>query len=66
MKITILGAGAWGTALALSLASKNEVVLWGRNPEMMQRMQTERSNQDYLPGFSLPPSIQASADFEIR
>jgi glycerol-3-phosphate dehydrogenase (NAD(P)+) len=65
MKITILGAGAWGTALALSLASKNEVVLWGRNPEMMQRMQAERSNQDYLPGFSLPPSIQASADFDL-
>lgn len=65
MNITILGAGAWGTALAISLAARNDVVLWGRNPAMMQRLQSTRLNQDYLPGFSLPPTLQASADFDL-
>jgi glycerol-3-phosphate dehydrogenase (NAD(P)+) len=65
MKITILGAGAWGTALALSLADRNEVLLWGRNPKVMQQMASERVNADYLPGFNLPPQIQVSADFDM-
>ncbi|MFZ6749242.1 NAD(P)H-dependent glycerol-3-phosphate dehydrogenase [Undibacterium sp. Ren11W] len=64
MNITILGAGAWGTALALTLASKNQVILWGRHPQMMQEMQSSRNNQTYLPGFELPPAIQATADFD--
>jgi glycerol-3-phosphate dehydrogenase (NAD(P)+) len=62
MKITILGAGAWGTALAISISARNDVVLWGRNPEMMQRIQSERVNQDYLPGFSLAATVVATAD----
>ncbi|MDO9192827.1 MAG: NAD(P)H-dependent glycerol-3-phosphate dehydrogenase [Undibacterium sp.] len=65
MKITILGAGAWGTALAIALAAKNEVVLWGRNQIMMSRLQADRVNQDYLPGFTLPQQLQATADFDI-
>ena len=36
MKITILGAGAWGTALAIPLARKHQVVLWGRNAQAMK------------------------------
>ncbi|WP_295752028.1 NAD(P)H-dependent glycerol-3-phosphate dehydrogenase [Undibacterium sp.] len=64
MNISILGAGAWGTALALVLASKNQVILWGRNRQMMQEMQSSRNNLSYLPGFVLPPTIQATADFD--
>ncbi|MCX7220005.1 MAG: NAD(P)-dependent glycerol-3-phosphate dehydrogenase [Burkholderiales bacterium] len=64
MNISILGAGAWGTALALALASKNQVILWGRNRQMMQEMQSSRNNLSYLPGFVLPPAIQATADFD--
>jgi glycerol-3-phosphate dehydrogenase (NAD(P)+) len=64
MNISILGAGAWGTALALALASKNQVILWGRNLQMMQEMQSSRNNLSYLPGFVLPPAIQATADFD--
>ncbi|AZP11677.1 NAD(P)H-dependent glycerol-3-phosphate dehydrogenase [Undibacterium parvum] len=64
MKISILGAGAWGTALALALASKNQLILWGRNRQMMQEMQSTRNNLSYLPGFVLPPTIQATADFD--
>ncbi|CAN5901071.1 NAD(P)H-dependent glycerol-3-phosphate dehydrogenase [soil metagenome] len=62
MNITILGAGAWGTALAVSLAARNDVVLWGRKPEVMQHMQLTRVNQDYLSGFTFPAKLQATAD----
>ena len=65
MKITILGAGAWGTALAISLAARNEVLLWGRNQKMMSQLQIDRTNQNYLPDFIFPPRLQATADFDM-
>ncbi|NUU03753.1 NAD(P)H-dependent glycerol-3-phosphate dehydrogenase [Herbaspirillum robiniae] len=64
MKITILGAGAWGTALAIPLARKHDVILWGRNAEAMQQASQQRENQLYLPGFPLPAELAVSADFE--
>ena len=42
MNITILGAGAWGTALAISLAERHNVVLWGRNKSVMQEIAAKR------------------------
>ena len=65
MKITILGAGAWGTALAISLSAKNDVVLWGRNQVLMSHLQTNRTNQDYLPNISFPQQLRASSDFDF-
>ena len=65
MNITILGAGAWGTALAISLASKNDVVLWGRNHLMMAQLQADRVNQEYLANFSFPAQLHATADFDL-
>jgi glycerol-3-phosphate dehydrogenase (NAD(P)+) len=62
VKITVLGAGAWGTALALSLAARHEVLLWGRNREAIGRMAAARENHDYLPGFALPPQLRLSGD----
>ena len=61
--VTVLGAGAWGTAVALALAARHRVVLWGRNPEAMAAMSTARENASYLPGFRFPDSLQATADF---
>jgi glycerol-3-phosphate dehydrogenase (NAD(P)+) len=60
--IAVLGAGAWGTALALALAKKNQVMLWGRNSSQMQAMQRERVNHRYLPDFPLHPELQVTAD----
>lgn len=63
MKITILGAGAWGTALAIALAARHQVVLWGRNQQAMQDADTQRENRAYLPGFALPGNLTVTADF---
>lgn len=63
MNITILGAGAWGTALAMSLTYRHAVVLWGRDAAVMQDAQQHRENSTYLPGFRLPDSLSLSADF---
>lgn len=63
MKITILGAGAWGTALALALAARHQVVLWGRNQESMRAAAVQRENAA-LPSFPLPDTLLLSADFE--
>ncbi|SFB76658.1 NAD(P)H-dependent glycerol-3-phosphate dehydrogenase [Massilia yuzhufengensis] len=63
-KITVLGAGAWGTAVAISLASRHDVLLWGRNPAQMAETEGARENLHYLPGHPLPASLKVSADFE--
>jgi glycerol-3-phosphate dehydrogenase (NAD(P)+) len=62
--ITVLGAGAWGTAVAIALAARHEVLLWGRNPEQMAATEAARDNLSYLPGQPLPPALRVSADFE--
>jgi glycerol-3-phosphate dehydrogenase (NAD(P)+) len=62
--ITVLGAGAWGTAVAIALAARHDVLLWGRNPEQMAATEAARDNVTYLPGHPLPPSLRVTADFE--
>ena len=62
MKITVLGAGAWGTALALTLAARHDVHLWGRNADAMAQMAARRENADYLPGFALPATLAVGSD----
>ncbi|MBZ0096995.1 MAG: NAD(P)-dependent glycerol-3-phosphate dehydrogenase [Sulfuricella sp.] len=58
MKIAVLGAGAWGTALAVSLAARHEVHLWTRNPAQCAEMAEERVNRRYLPGFPFPDALR--------
>ncbi|MFC5549269.1 NAD(P)H-dependent glycerol-3-phosphate dehydrogenase [Massilia aerilata] len=62
--ITVLGAGAWGTAVAIALAARHDVLLWGRNPEQMAATEAARDNVSYLPGHPLPSSLRVTADFE--
>ncbi|MBQ5950116.1 NAD(P)H-dependent glycerol-3-phosphate dehydrogenase [Massilia sp. ST3] len=62
-KITILGAGAWGTAVAIALAARHDVLLWGRNRQQMRDTEAARENA-YLPGHPLPPSLRVGSDFE--
>jgi glycerol-3-phosphate dehydrogenase (NAD(P)+) len=63
-RITILGSGAWGTAVALALAARHDVLLWGRNPDQMAAMAAARENREYLPGFPFPAALAVTGDFE--
>ena len=57
-KLTILGAGGWGTALAVLWANTTRnVLLWGNNPARVKQIGTTRENQSYLPGVRVPDSI---------
>lgn len=64
MKIIVLGAGAWGTALAISAARNaraTQVCLWSRDPAQAASLTQQRENQRYLPGISFPDSLTVSA-----
>ena len=62
--IAVFGAGAWGTAVALALATRHQVLLWGRQRAAMEAMAAARDNLDYLPGFAFPPGLSVTADFD--
>jgi glycerol-3-phosphate dehydrogenase (NAD(P)+) len=61
-RIAVLGAGSWGTALALNLCRRpdHSAVLWAHTPAHAQAMQTEQENRRYLPGFPLPASLRVT------
>lgn len=62
-QIALLGAGSWGSALALRLAWNGcQVALWGRDRAMMATLAQERCNTRYLPGVELPEQITPTAD----
>ncbi len=61
--VAVMGAGAWGTALAKVLAEAgNDVALWARRPDLAEQINVTRENPEYLPGVQLPPGIAATAD----
>jgi glycerol-3-phosphate dehydrogenase (NAD(P)+) len=62
-RISVLGAGAWGTAVAMALAARHDVLLWGRNSAAMHEMAAARDNLHYLPGHPFPPGLTIGADF---
>ncbi|MBK5207001.1 MAG: NAD(P)-dependent glycerol-3-phosphate dehydrogenase [Polaromonas sp.] len=69
MKILVIGAGAWGTALAVNAASNrvagHQVTLWARNAALVKTLQTERVNTRYLPGIVLPDSLAVQGGDEV-
>ena len=62
--LTVLGAGAWGTALALSACHRHSTVLWARDAGQVEAMRAQRCNVRYLPGVDLPASLEISSDFD--
>lgn len=62
LKIAVLGAGAWGTALAQQAAARHEVCLWARDAAQAQDIQARRENTRYLPGCPLHPALRVTAD----
>jgi len=64
MNLTVLGAGAWGTALAVSACTRQPTRLWARDALQAEAMRSERRNRRYLSEIALPPALQVDADFD--
>ena len=64
MKICIYGAGAWGTALAVSAARHHQVTLYGRDAAHVAALERVRSNQRYLAGVPLPDALRVTSSIE--
>ncbi|OOE98849.1 NAD(P)H-dependent glycerol-3-phosphate dehydrogenase [Salinivibrio sp. IB643] len=64
--IVVLGAGSYGTALAISLARNGaNVVLWGHDPRHLAQLEIDRANQAFLPGVAFPDSLVLCADLSV-
>ena len=62
LPVVVLGAGAWGTALAVAAAARQPVLLWARDAAQAVELQASRVNRRYLPEVRLPEALQVSAD----
>ncbi|SDY20664.1 NAD(P)H-dependent glycerol-3-phosphate dehydrogenase [Nitrosomonas sp. Nm33] len=65
MKIAILGAGAWGTALAINLSVNHQVTLWTRDQNQLAELLAQRVNRRYLPDLFLPDSLKLTSELEL-
>ena len=63
MKVAVIGAGSWGTAVA-GLTRADDVALWARRPEVAEAINTTRHNPDYLVGYEIPANVTATADLQ--
>jgi glycerol-3-phosphate dehydrogenase (NAD(P)+) len=64
MKLAVLGAGAWGTALAAHAAARHEVRLWGRDAAQVADIAATRVHDRYLPGVTLATALRLTSDFD--
>jgi glycerol-3-phosphate dehydrogenase (NAD(P)+) len=62
MRIAVLGAGSWGTTVASLTTARHETVLWSRDPGTAEEVLRQHTNERYLPGFSLPRRLRATAE----
>ena len=62
MNISMLGAGAWGTALAVAAAPRHDVLLWTRDAPQAEQLNLQRRNLRYLPEVRLPAALRITAD----
>jgi glycerol-3-phosphate dehydrogenase (NAD(P)+) len=64
-RVAVLGAGAWGTAIAAVLSARLEVALWARDPAQATTISSSRRNERYLPGIELPGQVRVSAELPV-
>jgi glycerol-3-phosphate dehydrogenase (NAD(P)+) len=62
MKIAVLGAGAWGTAIAATLAARHSIRLWARDRKLLAALRSARVNERYLPGITVPGEVEVIED----
>lgn len=63
MRVTVLGAGSFGTTMASLVSGHNDTLLWGRSAEVVGEINQQHTNARYLPGSTLPEQLRATADF---
>ena len=63
-RIVVLGSGAWGTAIALSLVRRggHQITLWAHSPELASQIISAGENSQFLPGFPIPFGLAVTAD----
>jgi glycerol-3-phosphate dehydrogenase (NAD(P)+) len=64
MKVTVLGAGSWGTTVAAIACRHNKTTLWARRPDTADEINADHVNSAYLKGFPLPRTLRATADLQ--
>jgi glycerol-3-phosphate dehydrogenase (NAD(P)+) len=64
MQVSVLGGGSWGTTMASLVAARHPTLLWARNADVAEEVNTEHTNATYLPGFELNRKVKATADLE--
>jgi glycerol-3-phosphate dehydrogenase (NAD(P)+) len=62
MRIAVIGAGSWGTAVAGMTGARHSVALWARRPDLAEAIDQHHANPDYLPDFPLPDSVTGTSD----
>jgi glycerol-3-phosphate dehydrogenase (NAD(P)+) len=62
MRVAVLGAGAWGTAISCVLGARLDLALWARDAEQARAIAASRRNERYLPGFVLPREVNVTSD----
>jgi glycerol-3-phosphate dehydrogenase (NAD(P)+) len=65
MRIAVLGAGAWGSALAIRLSARHQISLWTKDPGHAIEMDSQRINQSFLPGYLLPKSLKITSVLNV-
>jgi glycerol-3-phosphate dehydrogenase (NAD(P)+) len=63
VKIVVIGAGAWGTALAIAFAARHEVTLWSREDDVAADLREHRENRRFFPGYRLPDTLSVGDGF---
>jgi Glycerol-3-phosphate dehydrogenase len=64
IRVAVVGAGSWGTTVAALASVNTPTVLWARRPELADQINAAHVNTDYLPSFTLPASLRATASME--
>ena len=64
MRVAVIGGGAWGTTMAAMVSARADVVLWAREVEVVQAVNTRHENTVFLPGVDLPASLRATPNLD--
>ena len=64
MRVAVIGAGSWGTTIAAIASPNADVIIWARRSELAERINADRANPDYLPGFLLPEGLVATSELD--